>query len=89
MILNIEFVSHTGMFAFAWPIALLHMLISAVVLDLLLVLLLINRQTGGKKKKKRGKGGERDLWTRCSKNETCQDHDWRLSVHVRGRANHN
>ena len=36
---------------------------------------------GGKKKKKReGKrGGERDMWTTCSENETGQDLDRRLS----------
>ena len=50
-------------------------------MDLLQVSLLINKQTGWKKKKKmEGKGGgERDLWNTCSKNETGQDLDRRLS----------
>ena len=48
---------------------------SCFQVDLLQVSLLINKQTGGKKKKKmEGKGGgEWDLWTTCSENETGQD----------------
>ena len=48
-------------------------------LDLLQVSLLINKQTGEKKKTEEIRGGERDLWTTRSENETGQDLDRRLS----------
>ena len=51
-----------------------------IAVELLQVSLLINKQMGRKKKKREGKrGGERDLWTTRSENETGQDLDWRLS----------